>query len=155
MIRRLLKNKNGTAEVIGSVMFIVILLFFFTNVYLWHDAATKEMNDLYVQKMSAGMEVTFLDGSATITAKGSAVVLSRLWVVTSSNEHLFADLEGLDIHLQAGKLIPINFGSEILKSDGSLQAEGNANEITLHYPSNNINQLSVVNTLGIVEIATV
>ena len=50
LIKRLLKNKKGTAEVIGSVMFIVILLFFFTNVYLWHDAAVKEMNDLVRSK---------------------------------------------------------------------------------------------------------
>jgi len=150
LIRRLLKNKKGTAEVIGSVMFIIILLFFFTNVYVWHDAATKEMNDLYVQKMNAGMEVTFVGGSATITAKGSGVVLSRIWIVASSNEHLYADLEGSGIHLQAGKTIPINFGSQILKADGSIQVEGNADGITLHYPSNNIKKLSVVNTLGIV-----
>jgi hypothetical protein len=58
LIKRLLKNKKGTAEVIGSVMFIVILLFFFTNVYLWHDAATKEMNDLYVQKLNSPIAIT-------------------------------------------------------------------------------------------------
>ena len=46
MLKKLLNNKKGTAEVIGSVMFIVILLFFFTSVYLWHDAAVKDMNDL-------------------------------------------------------------------------------------------------------------
>jgi predicted transporter len=58
-LRRLIKNRKATAEVIGSIMFIVILLFFFTNVYLWHDAAVKQMNDLYVNKMNAGMEVKF------------------------------------------------------------------------------------------------
>ena len=58
LIKRLLKNKKGTAEVIGSVMFIVILLFFFTNVYLWHDAATKEMNDMYVQKLNSPIVAT-------------------------------------------------------------------------------------------------
>ena len=52
LFNRLLKNKKGTAEVIGSVMFIVILLFFFTNVYLWHDAATKEMNQMYVDRIN-------------------------------------------------------------------------------------------------------
>ncbi len=53
MLKRLIKNRKGTAEVIGTIMFIVILLFFFTNVYLWHDAATKEMNDMYVEKINA------------------------------------------------------------------------------------------------------
>ena len=61
MIRRLLKNKKGVAEVIGSVMFIVILLFFFTNVYLWHDAATKEMNDLYVQKINSPITISVIN----------------------------------------------------------------------------------------------
>jgi flagellar hook-associated protein FlgK len=81
-----LKNKKGTAEVIGSVMFIVILLFFFTNVYLWHDAATKEMNDLYVQKLNSPIAATVShnnDGSYSIivTNKGGVdSTLSRYWV---------------------------------------------------------------------------
>jgi hypothetical protein len=150
LIKGFLKNKKGTAEVIGTVMFIVILLFFFTNVYLWHDAATKQMNDLQLKKMNAGMEVTFIDGSATITAKGSDVVLSRIWIVTSNNQHLYADLSASDIHLVAGKPTSITFGSQILKADGSIQSEGNSNGITLHYPSNSITKLSVMNTLGIV-----
>jgi hypothetical protein len=58
MIKRLMKNKKGTAEVIGSIMFIIILLFFFTNVYLWHDSASKEMNDLYTQKLNSPISAT-------------------------------------------------------------------------------------------------
>ena|SRR5665647_268976 len=57
MFKRLLNNKKGTAEVVGSVMFIVILLFFFTNVYLWHDAAVKEMNDLYAEKLNSQISI--------------------------------------------------------------------------------------------------
>jgi hypothetical protein len=147
---KLLRNRKGTAEVIGSVLFIIILLFFFTNVYLWHDAANRHVNDLNVKKMNAGMEVTFIGGSANITARGSAVVLSRIWIITSSNQHLYADLENSDIHLQAGKTTPISFVSQILKADGSVQAEGDASRIILHYPSNSITKLSAVNTLGIV-----
>lgn len=52
MMKRILKNRKGTAEVIGTIMFIVILMFFFTNVYLWHDAATKQMDNMYVQKIN-------------------------------------------------------------------------------------------------------
>lgn len=149
MLRNFVRNRKGTAEVIGSVMFIVILLFFFTNVYLWHDAAVKEMNDLQVRKMNAGMELTFVDGSASITAKGSDVMLSRIWIVTSSNQHLYADLEGSDRRLVAGIPTPITFGP-IVESDGSIQAEFNAQGITLHYPSDSITRLKVVNTLGII-----
>jgi len=154
MLKRLLKNRKGVAEVIGSVMFIVILLFFFTNVYLWHDAATKQVNDLYVKKMNAGMEVTFDSGSssANITAKGSAVVLSRIWVVTG-NQHLYADLQDRNIHLVAGRVAKINVVSGALKSDGSIQADwDNLNyRITLQYPiPNEITMMSVINTLGVI-----
>ena len=88
MIKRLLKNKKGTAEVIGSVLFIVIVLFFFTNVYLWHDAATKEMNDLYVQKLNSPIVASVSQiGTGyfiSVTNKGGVdATLSSLWV----NEH--------------------------------------------------------------------
>jgi hypothetical protein len=85
LIKRLLKNNKGTAEVIGSVMFIVILLFFFTNVYLWHDAATKEMNDMYVQKLNSPIvaTVSIENGQYTliVTDKGGVdATLSSYWV---------------------------------------------------------------------------
>ena len=50
-MRIFIKNRKGTAEVIGTIMLIIILLFFFTNVYLWHDAATKDANQLYVKQI--------------------------------------------------------------------------------------------------------
>jgi hypothetical protein len=70
LIKSLLKNKKGTAEVIGTVMFIVILLFFFTNVYLWHDAATKEMNDLYVKRINSPITIIVSPTTLTVTNEG-------------------------------------------------------------------------------------
>jgi hypothetical protein len=148
MMKNLLQNKKGTAEVIGTVMFIVILLFFFTNVYLWHDAATKEMNELQVRNMNAGMEVNYLDGSATITAKGSDVFLSRIWIITTNNQHFYANLENLNIHLVPGNTVPISLASIQTLADGSIKAEGNADGIRIYYDSN-ILKISVLNTLGI------
>jgi hypothetical protein len=91
MLRKLLRNRKGTAEIIGSVMFIVILLFFFTNVYLWHDAATKEMNDLYVEKINspivASVDYDFQNSQyvMNVTNKGGVdATLSRLWTVEKS-----------------------------------------------------------------------
>jgi hypothetical protein len=89
MFKKLLRNRKGTAEVIGSVMFIVILLFFFTNVYLWHDAATKEMNDMYVEKVSSPIAVSistspFNPHQLTVTNNGGIdATLSGLWVDVS------------------------------------------------------------------------
>jgi hypothetical protein len=89
MFKRLLKNKKGTAEVIGSVMFIVILLFFFTNVYLWHDAAVKEMNDLYVEKLNSQITATVSNNngiySIIVSSNGGVdATLSRYWVNVKS-----------------------------------------------------------------------
>ena len=86
MIKRLLKNKKGTAEVIGSVMFIVILLFFFTNVYLWHDAAVKEMNDLQMHKVNTKIDATINNnGVLNVTNNGAMdVSLASLWVSEKS-----------------------------------------------------------------------
>jgi hypothetical protein len=148
MLKRLLKNRKGTAEVIGSVMFIVILLFFFTNVYLWHDAATKDMNELYVKKMNAGMDLN-LD-AMTVTAKGSDAILSRFWIVTESGQHFYANLEDHNIHLMAGKPVNIILVSQQFELDGSITADWINGEIVVHYPSTDIAKLSVVNTLGIV-----
>lgn len=149
MMKRFIKNRKGTAEVIGSIMFIVILLFFFTNVYLWHDAATKDANELYVKKMNAGMEINYDNGNLTVTARGSDVVLSRLWIATS-NSHLYADLERLNVHMLAGKSITIMYTSIIFNEDGSIKAElSQDNTILVHYPSQDIVKLSLINTLGI------
>jgi hypothetical protein len=92
MFRRLLKNKKGTAEVVGSVMFIVILLFFFTNVYLWHDSAVKEMNDLYVQKLNSQITATISNNngiySIIVTNNGGVdATLSRYWVNVKSTSN--------------------------------------------------------------------
>jgi hypothetical protein len=94
MLRKFLNNRKGTAEVIGSVMFIVILLFFFTNVYLWHDAATREMNNLYVEKINSPITIS-VTGSPyqlNVTNKGGIdVKLSILWVDVKSHSAGSAD----------------------------------------------------------------
>ena len=90
-MKRFLKNKKGTAEVIGSVMFIVILLFFFTNVYLWHDAATKDMNDMFVQKLNSPIAATVAHNdngtySIIVADKGGVdATLSGYWVNVKSS----------------------------------------------------------------------
>jgi hypothetical protein len=97
MLKNFLKNRKGTAEVIGSVMFIVILLFFFTNVYLWHDAATKEMNDLYVEKINSPITLEVVSANPltlNVTNKGGVgATLTRVWVdnktLTGFSDHIY------------------------------------------------------------------
>ena len=91
LTKGLLKNKKATAEVVGSVMFIVILLFFFTNVYLWHDAATKQMNDMYAQKLNSPIAITVSSlnpnqYTISITNKGGVdATLSWVWIDEKSS----------------------------------------------------------------------
>jgi hypothetical protein len=53
MIKRLLKNRAGTAEIVGTVLFLVILFFFFSNVFLWHDQVTREIDQIVSDKMNS------------------------------------------------------------------------------------------------------
>jgi hypothetical protein len=120
LIKRLLKNKNGTAEVIGTVLFLVILIFFFSNVYLWHDAATKEMDDLFVQKINSPITISITNNdyyNLTVTNKGGMdATLSVLWVdVEPANSaisyHGYYNLTQLNIVVSAGSSIPVSWRS--------------------------------------------
>ncbi|UCH02441.1 MAG: hypothetical protein JSV20_01220 [Candidatus Bathyarchaeota archaeon] len=99
----LLKNRRGTAEIVGSVLFLVILAFFFTNVYLWHDQATRRMDDVVADKVNSSIEVKVgWDDSAStyvvnVTNRGGVGCgLSRLWIHTTEGDHVYADLEDID-----------------------------------------------------------
>jgi hypothetical protein len=87
MLKRLKKNRKGTAEVIGTIMFVMILLFFFTNVYLWHDAVSKQVDDMYVQKINTPIAIFLTDDHSqlNVTNKGgSDAALTMLWVDVKS-----------------------------------------------------------------------
>jgi hypothetical protein len=123
LIKQLLKNKKGTAEVVGSVMFIVILLFFFTNVYLWHDAATKEMNDMYVQKINSPITISVISNNPNqlnVTNKGGVdAKLSILWVDVAANAgnldkfHGYFNLTQQNIVVLAGSSIPVTWSNAV------------------------------------------
>ena len=160
MLKKLLNNRKGTAEIIGSVMFIVILLFFFTNVYLWHDAATKEMNELYVQKMNSGMGIQFVsNGSLIVTDNGGLdIVLSRLWIVSNTvdGNHLYVNLEPLNLRVLAGQSIQISFeASGTVPTDSPVAVDKTDSGIFVYYPqpaptSGSTLKFTIVNSLGLV-----
>ncbi len=83
-MKNLIKNRRGTAEVIGTIMFIIILVFFFTNVYLWHDSVTKDANQLYIDKINSAITVSLVPGNPhqlNVTDNGGMdATLSMLWV---------------------------------------------------------------------------
>jgi hypothetical protein len=65
MLRRLCKSRRGTAEIVGTVLFLVILFFFFSNVFLWHNQVTREMDQLVADKTNSAVriETTTLPGT--------------------------------------------------------------------------------------------
>jgi hypothetical protein len=159
-MRRLIKNRKGTAEVIGTIMFVVILLFFFTNVYLWHDAATKDANQLYLKQINSTFKIEQTAGTITVTANGgSNIILSRLWIVEpgASCEHLYADLG--NAILAAGTSFTITFAGYTRLSNSPDQVVADpprGNNIVVYYapaPGQSIT-CTVINTLGITESTT-
>jgi hypothetical protein len=115
-MKRLLHNKKGTAEVIGTVLFIVILLFFFTNVYLWHDAAIKEMNQEYLNKINSPITVTIQDSALIVTNKGGVdTKLAMVWIIEGNQAGTGPDYQHTPIEnsqpVPAGKSIPITIPS--------------------------------------------
>jgi hypothetical protein len=150
MLKRFLKNRKGTAEVIGSVMFIVILLFFFTNVYLWHDAATRDVNSLNVKKLNAGMSISLDGDQVVVKATSSDVKLSRLWIATSSN-HVFVKLENVKVPSGDTNAIVFTFVAGSVAPDNSVNFQVESpTAITVYYNSFDSHVgFTIVNTLGV------
>jgi archaellum component FlaF (FlaF/FlaG flagellin family) len=108
-LSRLLKSRKGTAEIVGTVMFLIILLFFLSNVYLWHDQATREMDDLVLDRVNSPVRLFGTVDSDSGTLKlnvtnngGVGFWLSRLWNITSGYP-TYDDLEDDDIWLAGGE----------------------------------------------------
>jgi len=154
-LTRFLKNREGTAEVIGTIMFIVILLFFFTNVYLWHDAASKDMNEFYVKKTNAGMSISFNGATdqVTLSSSSSEITLSRFWIDTNGI-HVYADLSSSNVQIAPGptNAVTITFAAGQPNSDGSVNFNYNqqSNLIKIYYSPSPSPQFAAVNTLGVI-----
>ena len=157
-MKRLIKNRKGTAEVIGTMLFIVILLFFFTNVYMWHDTATKDANQLFLEKINSTFKIEQTGGTIVVTANGgSDITLSRLWIIDNTlNAHYYADLGNVTV--AAGGSFNITFSNDENyynpfspvgvnpPQDGSMQVN--------YYPPGYSVTITVINTLGIAESTT-
>jgi hypothetical protein len=90
-------------------MFLLIMMFFFTNVFLWHDRATREMDGVVSEKMNSVVTIEWRNESDLLpnpdpTYRGTLYVsntggvdaqLSRLWIAerTLQEPHYPFDLE--------------------------------------------------------------
>jgi hypothetical protein len=127
MSKNFLWDRKGTAEVIGSVLSIVILIFFFSNVYLWHDANVSKMNDLQSQKMNSQIDVEYLPATRELIVKntgGVDAVLSRLWINSNLDRginQIYASFDADSAHRVVVKLgypITIRLGTSDVTVNG-------------------------------------
>jgi archaellum component FlaF (FlaF/FlaG flagellin family) len=145
-LNRLLRNRRGTAEIVGSVMFLVILFFFFTNVYLWHDQATREMDNVVLDRVNS--PVSIVDSTSppdllklqVTNNGGTGFLLSRLWIITDDN-HNYADFENANVTarwLAGGASMNITLlGEDRFAADGSyLVGAPTADGIGVYYYHN-------------------
>jgi hypothetical protein len=156
-MKRLIKNRKGTAEVIGTMLFIVILLFFFTNVYLWHDAATREANQLFLEKINSTFKIEQAGETIVVTANGgSDITLSRLWIIDNTlNEHYYANL---NVTVAAGESLNITFSTNENyynpASPVGVNPPTDGGMPVNYYPPAYPVTCTVVNTLGVEESTT-
>jgi len=148
-----LKNQDATAEIIGTVLAIIILIFFFGNVFLWSNEVNKISDQIKWDKQNSPIRIEAIYevdlpnvgnnkifSHFEVTNQGGVdASLSRLWILNSSNtgdanDHIFADLEPLNVWVSAGnkKVIKLNT-TTITHVDGSLAATIRDSEIIIFY----------------------
>jgi hypothetical protein len=149
-LSRLFRNRRGTAEIVGSVMFLVILLFFFSNVFLWHDQASREMDGVISDRVNSPVSieiVSVLPDSLVLQVTnegGVGVSLSRLWVITQ-NDHNFAHFEEDATWVAGGDKLNITliFPTQYA-SDGSYMV----NDQSVYYEPSGEVTFKILTTLG-------
>lgn len=67
MLKRLLRSKKGTAEIVGTALFLVILFFFFSNVFLFHNRVSREMDQVVADKVNSPVLLETTTGSGNLT----------------------------------------------------------------------------------------
>jgi hypothetical protein len=142
-------------------MLVMILLFFFTNVYVWHDTAVKQANQLYVKQLSYSFKIQQDTTGINITADGgSDIYLSRLWIIDSTNPtHLYANLTNQQsVYIKAGNTINIIFdGSTVMADTTGVMADMQGDNVRVHYQlqSDVTYTLNVINTFGMIKTISI
>lgn len=147
---KLIKNRRGTAEVIGTLLAIIILIFFFTNVYLWHDAATRDANQVYLEKINSTFTIALRTNVIEVIAGGSDIALSGLWINDdSTNMHYYADLNNAPVAAGA------SFNITLITSPDTIVKTENGGVSVGYPPSPGVSvECTVINTLGVAESTT-
>jgi hypothetical protein len=96
-MNRKLGERRGTAEIVGTLLFLVILFFILSNVFLWHDNVSNQMDSLMGDKMNSRVELRNNGGVIWANATGGKDVrLIRIWITSDADptsQHILIDLE--------------------------------------------------------------
>jgi hypothetical protein len=151
-LSKLKKSRSGTAEIVGAVMFLVILLFFFSNVFLWHNQATREMDSVILDRVNSHVSIEIVNvtlGSFILQVTNNGGVgfsLSRLWIITQ-DDHNYAHFEEDTIWISGGDKLNITLISPTqYESDGSYLVNG----LSVYYEpyANTTTIFKILTTLG-------
>jgi hypothetical protein len=140
VLRRFRRDRRGASEIVGTALFLVILFFFFTNVFLWHDQVTREMDQVVADRMNSGVRVEAFSNDTAVWLKvdnvgGLDVALSRLWIITDV-AHLFADFELENVHVAAGGHRNITLGDvTVFVGEDSVLVSGGGSVVHYAPPS--------------------
>jgi len=148
---RLLRSRKGTAEIVGSVLFLVIMFFFFTNVYLWHDQATRIKDNLVLDRVNSLVSIRISGNILNVTNDGGVgFSLSRLWIITSGN-HNYADFEkGQTIWVEGGVSMSITLTGTTQTDplDGSYSVNSMVDPIEVYYNPSEGDIFRILTDLG-------
>lgn len=160
---RIVTNRKGTAEIVGGVLLILILIFFFTNVYLWNNKATSQMNTLNSQKMNSPVSIgaTSDGASFNVTINNNGIVdvcLSRLWINESLGgvqTHVYVELQNETANPSGIWIQPGSNVNLTLTPVGTLSSPYSPllpiGQTTIQYPSpddNSIVTVRILTTMG-------
>lgn len=125
-MRKFVKDRKGASEIVGTALFLVILFFFFSNVFLWHDQVVREMDQVEADRRNTALRISASSNGSLIVLTidnvgGLEFTLSRLWILTD-DAHLYARLDQHDIQIGPGRQLDItvnNVTSTVFVGGGS------------------------------------
>lgn len=122
-MKMLWKNQKGTAEIVGTVFFLIILIFVFSNVFLWYNSASQQINTVMADRVNSPVEMEFnaSDGRLKVSVVGGRdVQLLRIWITeVDENNHIYIDFKDQlqeELWVAAGSHIHFVLGAQTRKS---------------------------------------
>ena len=76
-MKKLLRSRSGTAEIVGTVLFLVILFFFFSNVFLWYNQASREIDQVIADKTNSALRIEAVALPGNVTPVSTRVAMGQ------------------------------------------------------------------------------